>query len=218
VLNELRDETSVDVLDRVESESLSSSLLENPNSPVVEVGFDVGVIVVDVGEHEVVVLKHRRKKERVSVRARRVNGTKKRSSEEVGKENLQAHVSVLSINSFSPSLSISVDLEDGCLFGLNNGSERKRGGQRKLSPLLLQPLEAHGTNLSIVINSSEAVEVPLEARVLVSSSGKGESSPSIDVVHSTDLLVSVVVVDLSSSEGLGVVSSSLVVEDLRDGR
>lgn len=94
------------------------------------------------------------------------------------------------------------------------------------------------TNLSIVVDSGEAVEVPLEARVLVSSSGEGKSSPTVNVVHTLrrknkrdvsderqkrsrgggtngDLLVSVVVVDLGGGEGLGGVSSSLVVEDLK---
>ena len=77
-------------------------------------------------------------------------------------------------------------------------------------------LAAPRTNLGIVIDSREAVEVPLEAGVLVSSSREGESSPSVDVVQSTDLLVSVVAVDLGSSKSLGGVGPSLVVENLRD--
>lgn len=56
VLAELRDESSVDVLDGVESESLSTGLLEDPDSPVVQVSLDLGVVVIDIGEHEVVVL------------------------------------------------------------------------------------------------------------------------------------------------------------------
>ena len=53
MLDELRDEVLVDVLDRIEAEAGRARLLDDPFAPAVQVVLNVAVRVVDVGEHEV---------------------------------------------------------------------------------------------------------------------------------------------------------------------